>query len=198
MKKFPALMCSLFVVAQGFAQTPTVPPSSTTPPSTAPSETTPPAETKPAPETKSRPPAVRIPPLPAQKAAENAAAKKEPAKKADTKKKEEPKIEGIVVARGEKGFIGVELVGGAFKITFYDKKKEKIAPDVARAALRWDAKYKLGQERLVLNPGSDGKSLSNPKTIRPPYNFKLFITLLKDASEAEEAVGETHVIDFRA
>lgn len=202
MNKFPALMCSLFVVAQGFAQTPTVPPAST-PPSTAPSETTPPAETppaetKPAPETKSRPPAVRIPPLPAQKAAENAATKKaEAAKKADAKKKEEPKIEGIVVSRGEKGFMGVELVGGAFKITFYDKKKEKIAPDVARAALRWDAKYKVGQERLVLNPGSDGKSLSNPKTIRPPYNFKLFITLLKDATEAEEPVGETHVIDFR-
>jgi outer membrane biosynthesis protein TonB len=197
MNKFPALMCSLFVATQGFAQTATVPPSSY-PPSAPATETTPPAETKPAPETKSKAPAVRITLPPAKTSAENAAQKKEMAKKTDTKKKEEPKIEGIVVSRGEKGFMGVEIVGGAFKITFYDKKKEKIAPDVARAALRWDAKYKLGQERIVLNPGADGKSLSNPKVIRPPYHFKLFITLVKETAEAEDPASETHVIDFRA
>jgi hypothetical protein len=102
------------------------------------------------------------------------------------------------VSRGERGFLGVEIVAGSFKITFYDAKKKPIAPDVSRAALRWDAKYKVGQERLVLNPDADGKSLSSPKTIRPPYNFKLFVTLIKEATEGADPVGETHVVDFKA
>ena len=193
MKMLPALVCSLFVVTQGFAQsTPTTPAPAT--------ESTPVPEVKPAPETtKPKGPSVRIPPPTTKSPAENTATKKaDAAKKAEPAKKEEPKIEGVVVARGEKGFMGVEITGGAFKITFYDVKKKKIAPDVARAVLRWDAKYKVGQERLVLNPGSDGKSLSNPKIIRPPYTFKLFITLVKEGSEEEQPVGESHVIDFRA
>lgn len=121
-----------------------------------------------------------------------------PAKKNDTPKKASPaKIEGIEVARGEKGFLGVQLVEGTFKISFYDAKKVPKAPDVVRAVLRWDPKYKVGKERVVLNVAEDGKSLASPRTIRPPYNFKLFITLLNDAAEAEDPAGETHVIDFR-
>jgi outer membrane biosynthesis protein TonB len=177
----------LAVVIVG-AQTPTPPPATTT--------------TEPTPETapkKTPPPPVRITPLPAEKAAQKKAddAKKK-ADDAKKKEKEEPKIPGVVVERGQKGFMGVEIINGAFKITFYDQKRKKIAPDVARAALRWDAKYKVGQERLVLNPDADGNSLSSPKTIRPPYNFKLFITLVKEATESAEPVGETHVIDFKA
>jgi hypothetical protein len=120
------------------------------------------------------------------------------AKKSDAAKKEESKIKGIVVPRGERGFLGVEMVGSTFKITFYDVKKMPVAPDVVRAVLRWDAKYKVGQERVVLNRDADGKSLSSPKNIRPPYLFKLFITLIKEPTEAEDPSGETHVIDFRA
>jgi hypothetical protein len=141
---------------------------------------------------------VRIPP-PSTKA-EKAPAEKSATKKAapEKEKKKAPEIKGVVVPRGERGFLGVEIVGGAFKITFYDEKKKPKEPDVDRAALRWDAKYKIGQERLVLNPDPDGKSLSNPRTIRPPYHFKLFIVLVKDATEKEQPVNETHVIDFRA
>ena len=187
MKMLLALVCSLVVVALGFAQ-PT--PASPTPPAEGASpEVTP----------KTPPPkaAVRIPP-PSKAQVEKSKAEKSAPKKAEPVVKEEPKIKGVAVPRGEKGFMGVEIVGGCFKISFYDLKKKLIPPDVARAALRWDAKYKVGQERLVLNPDADGKSLSSPKTIRPPYNFKLFITLIKEASEKEEPVGETHVIDFKA
>ena len=198
MKMLPALVCSLVVVASGFAQSS---PGYSTPRAdkAAPEETptTPPAAPD---ETPKAPPAkapVRII-APAKATAEKEKPAKQAPKKADEKKKEELKIKGIVVPRGERGFLGVEVVNGAFKITFYDTKKKPVAPDVARAALRWDPKYKVGQERLVLNPDADGTSLSNPKTIRPPYVFKLFITLLKDASDKEEAVAETHVIDFRA
>jgi hypothetical protein len=118
-------------------------------------------------------------------------------KKADPAKKE-LKILGIEVPRGERGFLGVQIVNGTFKISFYDAKKKPMAPDVTRALLRWDPKNKVGQERVILNAGEDGTSLTSPKSIKPPYNFKLFITLLKEATETADPVGETHVIDFRA
>jgi hypothetical protein len=188
MKTLLALVCSLTIAAPGFAQ-----PAA---PSPAPADTAEvPKETPPTTTPKKSPVRITLP----TKAEEKATTKKtETAKKAEPEKKEEPKINGIVVSRGEKGFMGVEIVGSSFKITFYDTKKKPIAPDVARAALRWDPKYKVGQERVILNPDADGKSLSNPRTIRPPYHFKLFITLVKEATEKEDPVGETHVIDFRA
>lgn len=121
-------------------------------------------------------------------------------KKGETTAAEPAKIEGMEVARKGGGYLGVAIVGGTFKITFYDAKKKAVAADVARAALRWDPKYKVGSERVVLNRTEDGKALVSPRSIRPPYLFKLYITLIKDAGEgdAAEAAGETLVIDFRA
>jgi hypothetical protein len=186
MKKLFALMCSIVIGAMAFGQAaPYTPPPGET---EAPKEPAPNAQTK-------APVRITLPATPGEKAAAKNA---EATKKTEPAKKEEPKIKGIVVPRGERGFLGVEIVGGAFKITFYDPKKKPTTPDVARAFLRWDAKYKVGQERLILNPDADGKSLSNPRTIRPPHNFKLYITLIKQETEKEDPVGETHVIDFRA
>lgn len=114
------------------------------------------------------------------------------------KKAPEPKIEGMEVPRGELGYLGVAIVGGQFKITFYDKKKAPVVADVHRALLRWDPKYKQGQERVVLNLTEDGKALTAPKAIRPPYIFKLFITLMKKSETGEDKATETYTIDFRA
>ncbi|MBL9201829.1 MAG: hypothetical protein JNL39_15065 [Opitutaceae bacterium] len=133
--------------------------------------------------------------------AEAAPAKKgDAAKKGEGKAPEPAKIEGMEVARRGGGYLGVAMVGGTFKISFYDAKKKPVTADVARAVLRWDPKYKVGSERVVLNRTEDGKALASPRNIRPPYLFKLYITLLKDAAEGEvaEGAGETHVIDFRA
>ena len=131
--------------------------------------------------------------------AANVSKKADASKKSDTKAPEAAKIEGVEVARAGGGFLGVAIVGGTFKITFYDAKKKPINADVARAALRWDPKYKVGVERVVLNRTEDGKALASPRNIRPPYLFKLFVTLLKSAEgEGEDAVGETYVVDFRA
>ncbi len=160
----------------------------TTPPAT-PTPTTPPkavsAPNKNAPATK----AVVVPKTTAP------AAKLPAVKGKEVAKKEELKIEGVTIPRG-KNFLGVQIVNGTFKLSFYDDKKKPMQGDVPRAVLRWDPKYKVGKERVVLMAGEDGKSLSSPKTIRPPYNFKLYITLLKEATEAEDPVGETFVIDF--
>jgi hypothetical protein len=171
MKTLLPLMCSALVTLSAHSQTP---------------RTTPTLATD------------TIAPAVATRTAPVATAASEGYGKKTEKEKKEPKIEGMEVSRGELGFLGVQIVNGTFKISFYDKKKQPIAADVMRAVLRWDPKYKVGQERVVLNLSDDGKSLASPKTIRPPYAFKLFITLLKDATETADPVGETHVIDFRA
>ncbi len=120
------------------------------------------------------------------------------ATKAPAKPEEKPgKIDGMEIPRGAKGFLGIEVKDGMFKLSFYDAKKKPVAADMDRAALRWDAKYKVGEERLVLTPGPDGKALTAGKNIRPPYNFKLFITLIREAKDGQDAVNESHVIDFR-
>lgn len=121
---------------------------------------------------------------------------KSAAPKDGKKQEQEGKIEGVVIPRGT-GFMGIQVVNSAFKLSFYDEKKKPVAPDVDRAALRWDPRYKVGEERVVLLPSGDGKSLSADKNIRPPYNFKLFITLIKEAAQGQAPVNETFTVDFR-
>ena len=113
-------------------------------------------------------------------------------------KKEEPpaKIEGMEIARGgEKGFLGLQVVSGMFKLSFFDAKKKPVNPDVLRAALRWDPKNKIGSERVILN--QEGKALAAGKFIQPPYAFKLFITLFKESPDGGEPIAsENYVVDF--
>ncbi len=119
--------------------------------------------------------------------------KKDDKKKDDGKKKEVPmgKIEGIEIARGT-GFIGLQLVGGTFRLSFYDAKKKPVAPDVTRANLRWNVKYQSLPERAVLNP--DGTALTSAKVVKPPYAFTLFIILVK--GEGDDAPVENFTVDF--
>ena len=103
--------------------------------------------------------------------------------------KEEPEghIAGIAVPRSSGGFLGLEIVGGNFKLSFYDAKKKPVPVDVARAAARWDNKQKLGSDFTVLNPASDNLSLVGAKFVRPPYTFIVFLTLLNEAGEGVES-----------
>jgi hypothetical protein len=103
-----------------------------------------------------------------------------------------PKIEGTVIARPA-GFMGLKISDNHFVLTFYDAERKKPPPDVASAALRWPVKYQPGPERTTLTPDADGFSLSSPKTVRPPRNFKVFITLLR---EGDEETGEGYAVDF--
>lgn len=113
-------------------------------------------------------------------------------------KKEEPmgKIDGVEVKRGS-GYFGVALVGGNFKITFYDAKRHVVPVPFNRAVLHWPVNYRPTDDRTVLNLDGEGKSLTSAKIVKPPYTFKLFITFV--AEGADEASGsETYTIDFRA
>jgi hypothetical protein len=142
--------------------------------------------------------------LPSEPNGQPGAAKSTPAPKAPpagaTKSKKEEKmgkIEGVEIARSSKGWLGIQIVDATFRLAFYDEKKKPVAADMDRAALRWDPKYKVGEDRVVLTPSDDGKALVSARNIRPPYNFKLFITLLKDAKGNQPAATENYTIDFR-
>jgi hypothetical protein len=124
-------------------------------------------------------------------------AKKDPKKDAKKKEEEMGKTEGMEIARAGGGFLGVRVVDGLWRVTFYNAKRKPTPPDVARIALRWDAKYKVGEERVVLNPGPDANSMTHPKVVRPPLTFKLFITLLASSPDGTDAASENYTIDFR-
>ena len=109
--------------------------------------------------------------------------------------KPEPVIPGITIERKSgDGLLGIEILSGNFKLSFYDKGKQPVRADFPRALLRWDVTYKNVQERVILTPGGDGTFLTSPRAIRPPYNFQLFITLI---GEGEGQESETYVIRFR-
>ena len=126
------------------------------------------------------------------KADPNQPAAKADAKKDAKKKDEMGKIEGIEIARGG-GFMGIQLVSGTFKLTFYNAKKKPVAPDVDRAALRWKVTYQSLPENTVLNPDG-GSSLSSGKIVKPPYTFPLSITLIK--GEGDAAATESFNVEF--
>lgn len=131
-------------------------------------------------------------------AASAAEGAKSPAKGPAAKKKveEKPAIEGMEVRRGD-GYLGIRIVDSTFKVTFYNSEKKPVPVDVDRATLRWNPKYKVGEERLVLNPSADGKALVSPKNVRPPYLFKLYITLVREAASDRAPLNETLIVDFR-
>jgi hypothetical protein len=113
----------------------------------------------------------------------------------------EPVIPGIVISRTNGGYLGLTLENSNFKLSFYDAKKNPAKIDVARATARWPVHYKTTEERTVLNPTPDNLALIANKFVRPPYVFKLYLTLLKGeegtAEDGAAASAESYTIDFQ-
>ena len=125
------------------------------------------------------------------------AAKTAPDSKAKTKKEEPPaKIEGMEIPRGTRGFLGIQIVNSTFKLSFYDAAKKPIPPDMANAVLRWNVSYQKLPERAFLTPS--GTALVGEKIVKPPYNFRLSLTLFKEAvaSDGADAGVENYSLDF--
>jgi hypothetical protein len=105
---------------------------------------------------------------------------------APAKKKEEvPKIPGQTISRPDGTFLGLEYAGGQLKLSFYDKKKKAVAPNVTRATASWpNPRNVTGSNRAVLNP--EGKSLVGNKPILPPYTYIVRLSLLQgDGDDAQ-------------
>jgi len=137
------------------------------------------------------------PKAPAAKDATPAPGKTTPAKKDDKKKPEElPKIPGTVITRPNGDFLGLEVVGGVFKLTFYDKKHKPMAMDVTRATARWPNTKSAtpGQFRTVLN--GSGTTLIGQKPVVPPFTFNVFLTLLQ-GEEDDAKVVENYTVAFK-
>jgi len=169
MKSLAVAMCLLFVTSLIQAQAPGAP---VTPGAT---PTAKPADPK----------------APAAKVAPTKAA---PAKKDDKKKEELPKIPGTVINRPNGTFLGLEVVGGNFKLTFYDKKHKPMAIDVIRAIARWPNPRSPGDNRTVLN--GSGTFLVGAKPVIPPFNFNVYLTLLQGEGDEAKAV-ENYTVAFR-
>ena len=176
MKIIAVPLALLFTASVMSAQAPApVPaPAPTQSPELAPAAPTPPAA-------KTEKPKV----APAAKPVDPKAAK--PAPKKDEKKKEPVyTIPGVNIARADGTWLGLEVVDGQFKLSFYDKKKKPAAVDVTRATAVWPNPRAPGDNRTVLN--SNGSALVGQKPVIPPYTFVVRLTLLKGEGDSAVAV----------
>ncbi|MDB6114363.1 MAG: hypothetical protein JWQ62_1308 [Lacunisphaera sp.] len=128
---------------------------------------------------------------PAAPAPATPAPAKPAAKKDEKKKEEEPKIPGVTIKRPDGNLLGLEVVAGNFKLSFYDKKKKPMPVDVTRATARWPNPRAPGDNRTVLNV--NGSALVGQKPVVPPYNFNVFLTLLRGEGDGAQAV-ESYVV----
>jgi hypothetical protein len=115
-------------------------------------------------------------------------------KKVEKKLAPEPKIPGQTMARANGTFLGLEIVGGNFKLSFYDQKKKAMAPDVTRATARWPNARGPGDSRTVLNVS--GNALVSEKPVPPPHIFRVYLTLLKGEG-ADAKVTESYIAQFQ-
>ncbi len=108
------------------------------------------------------------------------------------KDEKEGKVAGLAIARAG-GWLGVEIKGGSFQITFYDAKKKPVAADATSAVLRWSVRYQPNPERTELTASGDPSVLASAYTVKPPHSFILHITLL---FEGKPDASESYTVDF--
>ena len=121
-------------------------------------------------------------------------AKAAPAKPEVKKAEVLPKIPGMVITRPNGTFLSLEVVGGNFKLSFYDKKHKLMAMDVSRASARWPNTRAPGDNRTMLN--GSGSSLVGAKPVVPPFTFNVYLSLLKGEGENAKVV-ENYTVAFR-
>jgi hypothetical protein len=112
-------------------------------------------------------------------------------------------ISGTAIQRAHGGWLGIEIKDQNFVMTFYNDRKKPVAADVSAAVLWWPVQYQTNNERTELTGSGNPAVLTSPMVIRPPYTFKLHITLLADASASGPPQGagsppepESYVVDF--
>ena len=106
----------------------------------------------------------------------------------------EPKILGTVVTRADGTFLGLEVVAGNFKLSFYDAEKKAIAPNVSQARATWPNPRGQGNLRTMLNLSEN--ALVGAKPVLPPYTYDVRLVLLQGTGEQQQVV-ESFVVPFR-
>jgi len=102
-------------------------------------------------------------------------------------------IAGTSVKRDQGGWLGVEIKGGSFRLTFYNDKKKPIPADRTSAVFRWPVHYQPNDERTQLVPGDDPSVLVSTYPVKPPLSFRLHIALFADSLRDPEG----YILDFR-
>jgi hypothetical protein len=102
-------------------------------------------------------------------------------------------IAGTPVKRDQGGWLGIEIKGGTFHLTFYNDKKKPVAADRSSAVFRWPVHYQPNDERTELVPTDDPSVLASAYSVKPPLSFKLHIALLSDSGKDPEG----YILDFR-
>jgi hypothetical protein len=99
-----------------------------------------------------------------------------------------------VISRPNGTFLSLQVNGGNFTLTFYDKKHKPMTMDVTRATARWPNPRAPGDNRTVLN--GSGSTLVGAKPVLPPYNFNVTLVLLQGEGDDAKAV-ENYTVAFR-
>ena len=108
----------------------------------------------------------------------------------------EAKIEGVLIPRGDKGWLALRIAGAGFELRFFSPERRPLVPEVPRAVVRFTPPgRKTGPESHLLELSADGKALQSARTVRPPHGFR--VTVLLFAAGAEQP-RETYTADFRA
>lgn len=113
------------------------------------------------------------------------AAPKQTAKGEEEEK--EGEVKGIALQRPDGRWLGVTMDGLNLRLTFYNKKKNPVAPDVARATARWNRPTVATADRAVLNLADDGVSLVGNQIVRKPWTFVVYLALVNDRDDVSES-----------
>ena len=103
----------------------------------------------------------------------------------------EPKLEGVVIERSSGGFLTVTMDGPKLVLSFFDAEKKQIPPDVDHAFVRIHPAGRNPLRRTLIKM-DDGLTLTHGQPLRPPWVFKLYITLV----DANDKAIEEYVVDY--
>src|SRR5476649_1296691 len=90
------------------------------------------------------------------------------ARAADTPDEKEGTIAGQAIKRAQAGWLGIEIKGNCFQMTFYNDKKKPVPADRPSAVLWWPVHYQPNDERTELVPGGDPSVLASQYPVKDP------------------------------
>ncbi len=114
--------------------------------------------------------------------------------RAESAEQEESReVPGVKVARAKGGFLALAVENGVWVARFLDETKKEATPDASAVVVRWNPVGTVTEQRAFLKPTGEGSAMSGSTRVRPPLNFKAYVTLLGPEEQALESL----VVDVR-